>query len=320
MNSDICIQRNVNLADKNWFGTGGKAEFFAEPVTVEQMIFCLQWARDNNQTITCIGLGANILIADTGISGLVIRPAFRLITAVDDNNTDVLVSVGSGYSMHNLIDWCFENNIIGLHEFSGIPSSVGGAIYINLHFFQFLIEQFVVSAIIIDKDGTILTVDRTWFLFKYNYSRLHEKEYYLVEVTFRLLKVDSKTVAYHKGRADEIKRYRAHRYPTKNTCGSFFRNFLPDEVSLEINGKKAIWAAYYLDQVGVKGAVKYGGAIVSFQHANMIVADPVLNPTSADIIACARECQKRVFDEYCLILVPECEFFGFSDYPLLLKS
>ena len=58
---------------------------------------------------------------------------------------------------------------------------------------------------------------------------------------------------------------------TKNTCGSFFRNFHDHEVTLMSNGKKMIFVAYYLDKIGVKGQLHVGDAIVSYQHANMIV-------------------------------------------------
>lgn len=317
MSHDLFIESNVSLADKNWFATGGAAEFFVEPKTIEQMHNALLWAQSHKKGVTVLGKGANVLIADPGVSGLVIRPALRDITVEHESESTVLVTVGAGYDMGDFIEWSFNNGFIGLHEFSGIPSSVGGAVYINLHFFQFLIDQFIVKATLIDTMGLIFVVDREWFNFSYNYSKLHEKQQYVCTVTFRLKKADSVTVAYERGRADEIKRYRAYRYPSKNTCGSFFRNFLPSEVLLQVGGKKAIWVAYYLDQVGVKGSVSYGGAMVSHQHANMIVTDTSKNPKSQDIIQCALECQKRVFEKYGIIPKPECQFIGFKTSPLL---
>jgi UDP-N-acetylmuramate dehydrogenase len=317
MSDDGLICESVSLSDKNWFGTGGSAEFFAEPKTIDQMRAAFLWAQTNNKLVTVIGKGANLLIADSGIKGLVIRPSLVDIFVQEESESTVLVTVGAGYDMAELIEWCFAHGFIGLHEFSGIPSSIGGAVYINLHFFQFLIDQSIVSATVMDLHGNLFYVDRNWFCFAYDYSKLHEKNYYLVNVTFRLQKADQLTVAYQRGRADEIKRYRAHRYPTKNTCGSFFRNFFPSEVSLEIGGKKAIWAAYYLDQVGVKGSVSFGGAMVSHQHANMIVTDPSKNPTSQDIIDCAREGQRRVFEKYGILLKPECQLLGFQQNPVM---
>src|SRR5690606_7761801 len=100
-----------------------------------------------------------------------------------------------------------------------------------------------------------------------------------------------------------------------NTCGSFFRNFLPHEVTLEIHDKKIIFVAYYLDKIGIKGSLQKGGALVSRQHANMIVNTG--NATSSDVIAIALEMQKLVYEQFGIIPQPECQLVGFKEYPLL---
>ncbi len=218
--------------------------------------------------------------------------------------------------MHDLIEFCLANNLLGLEEFSGIPGTVGGSVYINLHYFQFLLEQFLVSATVIHRaTGAISTVSPDWFKFGYDQSRLQEEEYYLVDATFTLKKGTDLETAYARGRRVEIIRHRNSRYPTKNTCGSFFRNFHDHEVSLMSNGKKMIFVAYYLDKIGVKGQLQIGNAIVSYQHANMIVNQG--NATSADIIALARAMQEMVHKHFSIIPQPECRLIGFKEYPLL---
>jgi UDP-N-acetylenolpyruvoylglucosamine reductase len=137
----------------------------------------------------------------------------------------------------------------------------------------------------------------------------------LFDATFKLKKSDALGIAYARGRRVEIIRHRAARYPTKNTCGSFFRNFLPEEVTLESNGKKMIYVAYYLDKIGVKGTLSVGDAIVSHQHANMIVNKG--NATSTDIINLTRTMQQMVFDQFKIVPQPECQLLGFQQYPLL---
>jgi UDP-N-acetylmuramate dehydrogenase len=137
----------------------------------------------------------------------------------------------------------------------------------------------------------------------------------LFDATFKLKRTDALGIAYARGRRVEIIRHRAARYPTKNTCGSFFRNFLPEEVTLESNGKKMIYVAYYLDKIGAKGTLSVGDAIVSHQHANMIVNKG--NATSADIITLARTMQQMVADQFTIVPQPECQLLGFIEYPLL---
>jgi UDP-N-acetylmuramate dehydrogenase len=235
-----------------------------------------------------------------------------LITDTDEGS---FVTAGAGITIENLIIFCLENNISGLEEFSGIPGTVGGATYINLHYFQFLLSQFIVQATVIHRTtGELREVDTTWFNFGYNQSKLMTHEYYILHVTFKLKRVSDLEVAYAQGRSVEIIRHRKARYPYKNTCGSFFRNFHEDEVTLISNGKKVIWVAYYLDKLGIKGSLKIGGAQISYQHANMIVTDQTA--TSEDIINLARTMQEMVQQEFGILPKTECLMVGFTEYPL----
>lgn len=309
------IQTNVPLHDKNWFATGGPAKYFSAPTTADEFQQSIQFANDHQLSIFVLGQGANILISDDGFDGLVICPQLRMISFQEENGT-TFVKVGAGMSMHNLIMQCLDHNVIGLEEFSGIPGTVGGSVYINLHYFEFLLEQFLVQATVINRHtGTLETVTPDWFGFGYDQSKLQDETYYLIDATFKLKKVTDLETAYARGRRIEIIRHREKRYPTKNTCGSFFRNFHDHEVTLISNGKKIIYVAYYLDKIGVKGQLRIGDAIVSYQHANMIVNQG--KATSSDIINLARTMQEMVKKEYGITPQPECRLIGFKEYPLL---
>lgn len=312
----LLIESNIPLADKNWFGTGGAARFYCEPTTAEQFQEAIIYAATHNLDMFILGQGANILISDDGFDGLVIRPQLTHITTVSINDTTALVKADAGVTMPNLIDYCLNNHLIGLEEFSGIPGTVGGSVYINLHYFNFLLANFLVSAEIINKKtGDLETVDAQWFNFGYNDSQLHKKDYFLVNATFKLKPASAEETAFAQGRKTEIIRHRAHRYPQVRTCGSFFRNFFPHEVTLEIDNKKIIFVAYYLDKIGIKGALRNGNAIVSPQHANMIVN--LGNATSTEIITLAQQMQRLVLDTFNIVPQPECQFIGFKKYPLL---
>lgn len=308
------ITPSVPLADKNWFKTGGSAHYFAEPQNSEEFQVCLTTAAAHEMPIYLIGEGANMLVSDEGIQGLVIRPQLKSISAHMINEDLALVTAGAGVSFGELINWCLQANLIGLEEFSGIPGSVGGAVFINIHYFEFLLGQFLTSGQVIEKStGKLLNVDQTWFQFGYNSSKLHEGDHYLVSATFTLKKVNSETAAFARGRSLEMIRHRAKRYPTAYTCGSFFRNFTQQEVAH--TSKKLIFVAYYLDKLGIKGELSVGDAQVSHQHANMIVNRG--NATTNDIITLARTMQKLVHDKFGMIPQPECRLLGFNSYPLL---
>ncbi len=307
---------NVPLANKTWFRTGGLARFYAEPTTSAEFKQALEFAHYQELDIFILGEGANTLIADTGFDGLVIHPKLQTISHHTHDNDQVLVHAQAGVLFSTLIQYCLDHHSIGLEEFSGIPGSIGGSVFINIHYFEFLLSQFLVSAHIIHRHtGIISVVDVQWFNFGYNYSRLHQGDYYLLQATFKLKKGDTRSTAYAQGRHDEIIRHRSRRYPTAYTCGSFFRNFYDHEVTLEINNKKMVYIAYYLDKLGAKGYLSVGDAIVSHQHANMIVNRG--KATSDDIIMLARLLQELVYTNYGSLPQPECRLVGFQSYPLI---
>lgn len=304
------IKEYISLKDKSWFNTGGLARFWAEPVTQEQFANILKWANNNSLNTIIIGEGANILVTDNTIDSLVIKPKLKNIYDLGNN----IIEAEAGVVFGDLINWCLNNKYLGLEEFSGIPGSVGGSVYINIHYFEFLLSNYLVGADLINKTtGEIISVDNNWFNFGYNKSKLQEKLYYLVRARFRVNIGSDLEVAYSKGRSYEIIRYRKTRYPNKNTCGSFFRNFYPEEVTLESAGKKMIYIAYYLDKLGIKGELSVGGALVSHQHANMIIN--YNNSSSQDIINLVKKMQELVYNKYSLVPQPECQLIGFSEYP-----
>lgn len=307
------IEQNIPLADKNWFQTGGNARFYCEPTTATEFAYALSFAQQENLDIFMLGQGANILISDDGFDGLVIRPQLANITFQLLDQQTAFVTAGAGVTFHDLILSCLDHNMLGLEEFSGIPGTVGGSVYINLHYYEFLLEQFLVSAQVIHRTtGEILNVEPSWFNFGYDESRLQDKQYYLVTATFKVKRATDPEIAYARGRRAEIIRHRERRFPTQRTCGSFFRNFLPYEV--ENTDKKLIYVAYYLDKVGIKGDLSVGDAIVSHQHANMIVNRG--KATSTDIIQLVQKMQQLVMQQYGIKPQAECQLIGFKNNPL----
>lgn len=303
------IKTNIALADKNWFHTGGSATYFAQPKTVTEFQQALVFAEDKQVPIFILGEGANILISDAGFDGLVIKLALQQISLSNPENSTILVTAEAGATIDTLIEFCLEHNILGLEEFSGIPGTVGGSVYINLHYYNFLLGQFLQQAQVINRaTGEIITVPNKWFNFGYDRSALHDEQHYLVNATFKLKQATELETAYARGRRAEIIRHRNSKLPTTHTCGSFFRNFTADEVNFEIDGHKFLAAAYYLDQLGIKGKLSVGDAIVSSKHANVIINRG--NATSNDIIELVRTMQKLVYDKFGIMLQPECRLIS----------
>jgi UDP-N-acetylmuramate dehydrogenase len=185
----------------------------------------------------------------------------------------------------------------------------------NIHYLDFLLNNFFVQGRVIDYENlSVMTFDNTWFEFGYDQSKLQNKRYLLAGATFKLKKIDALGAAYAKGRRDETIRHRMRRYPKSNTCGSFFRNFYDEEAPI-INGKKMPYIAYFLDKIGIKGELRVGNAIVSYQHANMIVTLP--EARSQDVVDLVCREQKMVLDQFGVLPNPECQLVGFKKYPFL---
>lgn len=312
------IQENIPLNSYNWFATGGPARYFCEPESQDDFIESLRFARENELKIFVLGEGANILVSDSGFNGLVIRPKNTGVEILgQETETDgTIVRAGSGVIVQDLIDFCLENNLTGLEDFSGIPGTVGGSVYINLHYFDYLLSDFFVRGKVLDIESLeVNKKEPEWFGFGYDQSRLHDHEHILISADFVLQSASDEECAYARGRRDEIIRHRNRRYPESHTCGSFFRNFIPEEVDLNIDGKKMIYVAYYFDKLGIKGQLQSGGARVSSKHANMIVTDD--SAISQDVINVTRRMQQMVLDEYGVLPQPECQLIGFEEYPLI---
>ncbi|MFC1845532.1 UDP-N-acetylmuramate dehydrogenase [Candidatus Dependentiae bacterium] len=320
MNKPTFVQENVPLNDKNWFRTGGPARLFAQIKTEKEFQEALAYAKEQQVDLFVLGGGANVLISQDGFDGLVLQPKFTEISHKECDKQHVLVQAGAGVQMPQLISYCLANNIIGLEEFSGIPGTVGGAAYNNMHYFQFSLSDFLFGGRVVDREtGQIYDVDKQWLNLGYDHSKLHEKKQYLLSATFKLKKATDLEIAHARGRNKEMVRHRCARYPTALTCGCFFRNFHPDEVKMTIPGtnKKMIYVAYYLDKIGIKGALTVGDAVVSHQHANMLVNRG--NATSDDLIQLARKMQEMVHATFGVLPQTECELVGFKKYPLLTR-
>ncbi len=312
----MIYQEQISLQNKNWFKVGGTARWYVEPTTAQEFQQAVLFAQEKKIAIFVLGEGANILISDDGFDGLVIRPQLKHISRLDHDHQHELVTAQAGVTCAALIDYCLAHNLGGLEEFSGIPGTIGGSVYINIHYFNFLLSQFLVSAEVVEKStGTLQRVDNGWFSFGYDQSKLCQQEFYLVSATFKVKKITEIDAAYARGRHDEMIRYRSHRYPNERTCGSFFRNFHKEEVEHARSDKKLIYVAYYFDQLGFKGELQVNGARVSHQHANMLVTQE--GAMAKDVVLLARTMQELVYKEFGIMPQPECQLVGFKEYPLL---
>jgi len=297
------ILENVSLKPYTNFKIGGSARFFCEPKNTEEIIDSFKFAKEKNLPAFILGNGANILVSDDGFPGLVIRQKNEKIFV--DGNT---INAGSGTTIERLISTALEHNLVGLEDFSEIPSTVGGALYINLHYFGVFIGPLVKSALVLSKD-TLKTeeVDQSWFRFGYDDSKLKsDKDYMLLEATFQLEKVDDYKKYEAIGKSKEIIRTRQHKYPSEPSVGSIFQNLNREKQHQHNLPTRSV--AYLIDVCGLKGT-RVGDALLSPKHANMIVN--VGEAKAADVLKLAEIIKQTVKERFEIDLKFEMELVGF---------
>jgi len=297
------IKENIPLKPYVTFKIGGQARFFCEPSNSDEVIEALSFAKENKLPAFVLGLGANILVSDNGFNGLVIRQKNETILVKDN-----IITAQAGVAVENLINTALAENLIGVEDFSGIPSSIGGALYINLHYFDAFIANFVRSAKVLNKETLkVQEVDSSWFNFNYDSSRLKtDKDHVLLEAHFDLKKVDDYTKHEAIGKSKEIIRTRKYKYPSEPSVGSIFQNLNTEEQKQY--GLPTRSVAYLIDVCGLKGT-KVGDALLSHRHANMIIN--VGDARAEHVLELARIIKDKVKERFGVDLRFEVQLLGF---------
>lgn len=274
------VQSNVLLAPYTTYRIGGPADRFVVVHSRDELAAAVIAARGAGVPWFLLGTGANILIGDGGYRGLVVHNRAAGWRLEDDRLT-----VESGATIAELIELTASAGLSGFEHFAGIPSSVGGAIWQNLHFLApdrrrtLFIAEIVASAEILDADNRRRSVDRDFFEFGYDDSRLHHEEIVVLTVTFQLAPKDEEDI---RRQAKENLAWRAERQPPVEefpSCGSVFQKI------------EGVGAGRLIDRAGLKGK-RVGGAQISPKHANFIVNRG--GATARDVMALARLAQTEV--------------------------
>ncbi|EEK77596.1 UDP-N-acetylenolpyruvoylglucosamine reductase [Bacillus cereus] len=245
---------NEPLARYTTMKIGGPADILIVPKHVTSIEKTLQLVKQYKTKWTVIGRGSNLLVSDKGIEGVVIRLGEGLDHLEVENHR---VRVGGGYPLIKLSTLLSRQGLAGLEFASGIPGSVGGAVYMNAGAHKSDISNVLSKALILFENGTIEWLMNREMEFSYRTSVLQTKRPGIIlEAEFQL----------QVGKREEIVRnmqknkdYRRETQPWNHPCaGSVFRNPLPE------------FAGNLVEKAGLRG-YQIGGAQISEMHGNFIV-------------------------------------------------
>jgi UDP-N-acetylmuramate dehydrogenase len=295
------LQRDVPLAPHTTFRIGGTADWYLAADSADALAAALRFARRHDLPFFLLGTGANVIVGDHGVRGLVIHNRARH-TRIDPD-THRLWAESGALVYPDLIETAVAAGLSGLEHYVGIPSTVGGALWQNLHFLSppperertMFIEEVVHSADVLTEDGARKTVGVDYFDFGYDYSILHDRDDVVLAATFQLAPGDE---ARMREIMDANLQWRAERHPpldTEPSVGSIFKKI------------EGIGAGRLIDECGLKGT-RIGGAMVTHRHANIFVnAD---NASAADVCALIEHVRTTVEEQTGYRLETEIDFVG----------
>ena len=293
------VRTGVALAPYTTFNIGGPADLFVEVQSADELARAVSAARDTGIPWFVLGLGANILVGDKGFRGLVIRNIASHARWSDDGR----VTAESGTVMRDLIMDAVRRGWSGLEHYVGIPSTLGGAVWQNLHFLSpaperartmFIAEVFD-SCDILAEDGARRTVDASYVAFGYDDTVFHHRRDIVLTATLRLTQGDPAAM---RRVMEENLSWRGARHPWLDwfpSAGSIFKKI------------EGVGAGRLIDQCGLKG-FRHGDAQISTIHANIIVN--LGRATAADVRAVISTAQRRVQEQHGYRLEPEIGFIG----------
>lgn len=283
------VENNVILKPYTTFKIGGKADFFAVVKTQPDLIKIIIEAQQNRVPYFILGNGSNILVADTGYRGLAIKLELNNIAA---NNNEVTAEAGA--TLGTLLGFCKDHGLSGLEFLSGIPATIGGAIWGNIGSTVNSISTFIKTVTILNENNELQTITGKDCGFSYRDSIFKKKNYIILAVVFSLKLEKSEVI--EKNMQITVQKKIQNQDLSHPSAGSVFKN--PEQ-------HKA-WEL--IEKAGMRG-YQIGGAKVSEKHANFIINTG--NATASDVIILISLIKQKVRDNLGVQLMEEIKYIGF---------
>lgn len=286
------VSFNVPMKKHTTFRIGGECDIFCEPKNAYELAGLIRLLNENNQSYIVLGNGSNVLVSDEGIRGVVIKIGEQMseVSVCGEEITS-----GAGILLSRLSKKAMNESLSGMECISGIPGSVGGAVYMNAGAYGAEIADILQSLTYVSREGEIITLEKADLNLGYRKSVFMENGGIVTSCVLKLKKGDKEKIAQDMA---EVTKKRVEKQPLE----------LPSAVST-FKRPQGYFAGALIEECGLKG-YSVGGAKVSEKHAGFVVNFD--NATANDVLAVIEHVQKTVYEKFGVGLEPEVKFIGIN--------
>ncbi len=285
----MAISIEESMKSHTTFRIGGPADIFIEP-DMSDFFSLIRFLKKNNATFTVIGNGSNLLVSDDGIEGVVISLGKNISDIKIDKD---IVTVQPGAMLSSVANVAAEAGLTGLEFASGIPGTIGGAVFMNAGAYGGEIKDVIESVTVLTEDLEEKIMTASDLDLSYRHSLLMDNGGYVGEVTLRLRPGDKDAI---RSRMDEIKEQRIAKQPLNYpSAGSTFKR------------PTGYFAGKLVDDAGLRGYT-VGGAQVSEKHCGFVINKS--NATASDVLRLMHDVDEKVFSMFGVHLTPEVRIIG----------
>jgi UDP-N-acetylmuramate dehydrogenase len=285
---NVSVSEGMLLSDRTRFGIGGPAELYVEAASEPALSAALRIARSSGVNFSVIGAGTNLIVSDEGCDGIVLR-----FTANRISSDGAMLRAEAGAELQALVDYSIEHGLRGLETMTGIPGSVGAAIYGNAGAYGHSIDERVERVRILDSDE-VRSFTAAECQFRYRESVFKErKDWIILGVELHMTPAPASEL---RQTADEILKVRLAKYPAAMKCaGSIFKNLILAELPESVRRQKGMHS---------------GSVRVADYHANLIYNEG--GGTACELRSLIDELKSRVRERFGLELEEEVQYIGFG--------
>lgn len=270
---------------------GGEADYFVTPTTAEEVRDVVKLCKKEGIPYYIIGNGSNLLVSDLGYRGLIIK-LFDNYANISVNENDI-ITAQAGALLAKIASEAAEHSLTGLEFASGIPGTLGGAVTMNAGAYDGEMKQCLVSARVMEENGSILVLNKEELELGYRSSILQRKNYILLEAEMKLSRGDQVAI---RQKMKELNAKRREKQPLDQpSVGSTFKR------------PQGYFAGKLISDAGLSG-YQVGGAAVSDKHCGFLINKD--HATAKEFLTVVEDVILIVNEKFGVRLEPEVKFLG----------